>query len=130
MEVKVYDEIYTGLETIISIFPGHIYWKDIYGLFVACNNSQANAAGFAHASEMIGKSDYDMPWKDNADEIRANDKEVIESKQPQTKKEVSILSNGKKAVYLSQKVPLVNKEGVVIGILGISIEITNNNNII
>jgi len=129
LEVSLYDELQTGLETLISIFPGHIYWKDIYGLFVACNKAQAISAGFQDSKDMLGKSDYDMPWKDNADEISKTDKEVMETKIPIVRTEVNTLSDGREIIYLSHKVPLINKEGVVIGIMGISTDITNIHNI-
>jgi len=117
------------LEAIISLLPGHVYWKDVNGVFFGCNDAQARSAGFSSSKEMIGKNDNDMPWKDQAKQIRENDKQVIESGKEQVKEEVSVLSNGEERVFLSRKVPLVNGNGKNIGILGISVDITKQKEI-
>lgn len=119
------DDLQSYLETVVSLLPAHIYWKDTNGRFLACNDAQAISAGFSNSKEMVGKTDYDMPWKDDAEEIRHNDFEVIKYGKHIKREEVSELANGEKAIFLSQKVPLVNKEGKAIGVLGVSIDITD-----
>lgn len=118
-------DLQSCLETIISLLPGHVYWKDLKGIFMGCNEAQALSAGFVSSKGMIGKTDYEMPWKKEADEIRKNDMIVMETKKEFVKEETSTLSNGKKIVFLSKKVPLLDNNQNVIGVLGVSLDITD-----
>lgn len=124
LKIKQLEDLQIYFETVVSLLPAHIYWKDRNGVFLACNDLQAISAGFSDSSEMIGKTDYDMPWKDDADEIRKNDAEVRNNRCKVIKEEESLLANGEKSIFLSQKVPLINRENKVIGLLGISMDIT------
>ena len=104
-----------SFESIIENLPGHLYWKDKDGVFLGCNNQQAKDAGLSSPSEIIGKTDFDMPWKKLAKSIRENDIKVMQIGAPITIEEKS---------YLSTKVPLFNEQGEIIGILGTSVQAT------
>ena len=70
------------LENIIKYAPDMIYWKDKNSTHLGCNNQFAIAAGFRQSDDVIGKSDYDFPWKLRADKYIADDKEVISTGLP------------------------------------------------
>ncbi|MCK4608034.1 MAG: PAS domain-containing protein [Gammaproteobacteria bacterium] len=114
------------LEDMIANMPCNVYWKDSNGLFVWCNKNQLKAAGLEKLEDIVGKSDYDLIWREDADFLRRIDKEVMESGMPKTLEEMSctISSNGKRFIYLSHKVPLYDSDGDLLGILGISYDIT------
>jgi PAS domain S-box-containing protein len=112
------------LKNIIGLLPGHIYWKDKKGVILGCNNKQAESAGFSSREELIGKTAYDLPWKDQAKAIHEMDARVMKSDQEQTDEEKIKLANGKEITVLSQKVPLHDESGNITGLLGISIDIT------
>lgn len=112
------------LKNIIANLPGHIYWKDKQGVFLGCNALQAKNAGFASSAELIGKTDYELPWREQANVLREIDKKVMATKEKITLEEVSLLSDGKLATFLSHKVPLSGENNEIIGVLGISIDIT------
>lgn len=112
------------LESIILVTPGHVYWKDLDGVFLGCNHLQAVNAGLSDAGDIVGKTDYDMPWKDQADNIREMDKHAISSDQEITVEERSYLADGRKATFLSKKIPWKDEDGNIIGIVGISFDIT------
>ncbi len=116
------------LENIIALTPGHVYWKDIDGVMRGCNDLQARSAGFSSRQEMIGKTDYDMPWKEQADMLRKVDIEIMRTGIPQTVEEPSTLADGTEAIFLSNKVPLY-LGGKILGILGISMDITERKRI-
>ena len=111
------------LENIIALMPGHVYWKDKNGVLLGCNDLQAIDAGLLSRHEIIGKTDYDMPWKEQADILRKIDREVINTGVPKIIEEPSTLADGSETIFLSHKVPLYYK-GQIIGILGISFDIT------
>jgi len=112
------------LEAIIALLPGHIYWKDLEGKFQGCNNLQAQDAGFKSPNEIIGLTDYQMPWNADADFLRNVDAEVVSTKSTHLVEEKSQTAAGKEAIWLSQKTPLRNEDGAIDGILGVSMDIT------
>lgn len=113
-----------ALETIIANLPGHVYWKDKKGVFLGANDSQAQTLGYSSAEEIIGKTAYDTIPKEYADEIIKTDQAIMSSGQPSAVEEFSPNKEGEKAIYLSKKVPLFDDKKQVIGLLGISMDIT------
>lgn len=111
-------------QDIISILPGHVYWKDKEGVFLGCNMQQAKDAGFNGPQEMVGKSDNDMPWSIQTDYLREIDLKVMKSGRPLALEELFELPDGTKKIYLSKKIPLCDENDEVSGILGISLDIT------
>lgn len=118
------EENFQLLDGIISLMPGHVYWKDKDGFFLGCNEEQAKAAGLNSRKDIIGKTDYELPWKEQAHILRKSDLKVMKTEKPIIFEEPSVLANGKEAIFLSKKVPLRNRKGEIIGILGISADIT------
>ncbi len=118
-----------ALDNIINLIPCHIYWKDTVGRYLGCNNNLAHAIGFNSRDEILGKSDFDLPWTDNyAAIIRSNDIEVMNTKMVKTTEEPSIFY-GQPATVLSQKVPLLDESGNMLGVIGASMDITNRKNL-
>ena len=112
------------LENIIANMPGHIYWKNIKGVYLGCNDKQARSLGLKYGSEVIGKTDFDLPWDKKArDNIVHNDKLIISTKRTETLQE-SVVINDQKYTFVSQKSPLINTQQETVGILGVSIDIT------
>jgi PAS domain S-box-containing protein len=113
------------LDTIIANLPCHIYWKDLNGAFLGCNDRQAQSAGFEKGADLIGKTDYEMPWKEQADFLREIDSEIIRTGEKKTVEELSVLVDGTLATFLTHKVPLHDDEDNIIGVLGVSVDITD-----
>src|SRR6185312_10385114 len=99
------EENYQLLDNIISLMPGHVYWKDKDGFFLGCNEEQARAAGLNSRQEIIGKTDFELPWKEQASILRSSDLKVMKTGKPVVFEEPSVLANGTKAIFLSKKVP-------------------------
>lgn len=114
------------LDTIIKYAPDWIYWKDKNLVYLGCNDQLAIAAGYSNRNDMIGKSDFDLPWHEHATKYRMDDKEVIDSGKPKLNiEEIVIVKDCKKAITITNKVPLRGINGDVIGVLGIATDITN-----
>lgn len=112
------------LQLIINNLPGNIYWKDIEGKHLGCNLNNAIAAGLHSPDEILGKTDYELSWKDRADKIVAFDREVMMHKKKVVKEEVIILpGDEEETFFLSQKMPFY-EEGKIAGIIGVSLDIT------
>ena len=55
---------------------GSIYWKNLSYQYVMCNEYMLNMAGLKK-EEIIGITDYCLPWKKEANKIREIDELVI-----------------------------------------------------
>ncbi len=114
----------TYVDKIIAALPGHIYWVDKNNIYLGCNNVQAESLGLASPQEIIGKTTGDL-LKDpeQASRITAINHEVMESGKLVTIEERATMINGE-GIYLSQKTPILNDDNEVIGMLGVSFDIT------
>lgn len=115
---------YTHMFEFLRKIPCSIYWKDLNGVYLGCNEFIVKISGLYSIKEIIGKTDYNLPWFESADLLRAIDQQVMKTGQPVTIEETGKLSCGKLATYLSTKMPLRNDLGEIIGVFGISIDIS------
>ncbi|MCK4869479.1 MAG: PAS domain-containing sensor histidine kinase [Gammaproteobacteria bacterium] len=113
------------LSNIVAKMPGHVYWKNRNGVIIGCNIAQAQSLGFKSQDDVIGKTDYDITTKEKADAIRKIDLQVMKTGKMQTTEETFTTKDNKELSYLSKKEPLRDCNGEVIGILGISFDITD-----
>jgi len=114
------------LNNVLSNIPSGIFWKDSNFSYVGSNTNFAKDFGANSPDEIIAKSDYDLPWtKDDADRSRYQDMQIIETgKSLLNIEDAHINQEGKRVVNLLSKVPLKNKNGEIIGILGVYSDIT------
>jgi len=119
-------ESQTMLQLVIDNIPQHIFWKDRNSVFLGCNRNFAEDAGFGDPSELVGKTDYDMPWKEKeADFYRDYDRRVMEADEPILHIiESQLQSDGNQAWLDTNKIPLHDAQGNVVGILGTYEDIT------
>lgn len=112
------------LENIIARMPGSVYWKDKEGVYLGCNDYVAEMAGVSSVKEVIGKTDYEFSWGEEAPAILQTEREIMESEVPRELEISGELSDGKKATFLVIKTPLYNDHKKVSGILATSLDIT------
>lgn len=114
-------------KSIIDHLPNHfIFWKDKNSVFLGCNQTFATGAHLNSPADVIGKTDYDLPWsKEESDRYILDDQQVMASKQPKLNiEEPQTLPNGKKIILSTSKMPLFDTDGDVCGILAIYSDIT------
>ncbi len=117
------------LENILANMPGHVYWKDKNGVYLGCNNRQAQSLGLQFGYELIGKTDFDLPWGERQAQLfRQNDLYIMQTGETEIIEEKALIE-GKNAIFLSHKSPMRNKKGEITGVLGISINITDRKKI-
>jgi PAS domain S-box-containing protein len=115
----------TLLRTLIETIPDRIYVKDTEARFILNNIAHVRALGAASQEEVKGKSDFDFRPADIAAERMADDRQVLESGQPlYNREEATIRADGKEGWNLVNKVPLRDAQGKIIGLVGISRDIT------
>ncbi len=117
---KELEESRRFLQVIINSIPESVFWKDKNSIYTGCNRKFAEVAGLTSPEEVLGKSDYDLPWQQQeSDWYRQCDQRIIESNAP----ELGIIesqsqADGKQTWLETNKVPLHDSQGNVIGILG------------
>jgi len=112
---------------LIDILPYAIFWKDKNSVFQGCNKAFATHAGLTSPQDIIGKTDYDMPWtKEESATYRLDDKGVLTSgKSLLHKEELHHSADGRVITISVSKVPLINEQNEVYGVLGIYHDVTN-----
>lgn len=126
MTKKNYWPSYDFINQLIEQVPAAIFWKDKNSVFLGCNRFFANLAAINDPKQIIGKTDYDLPWgKFHAERYIADDQEIIRTQIPKLNiEEIQILDDGQEFVLLSNKIPLLSETGEVFGILAIFHDIT------
>jgi len=113
------------LEGIINALPTRVFWKDRNHKYLGCNTIFALDAGYNDPKDIIGKDDYQMVWRDQAELYIKDDREVMETgrsklliEEPQT------TPDGNTIFLLTNKIPLRNSKGEVAGVIGTYMDIT------
>lgn len=113
------------LEGILNAIPVRVFWKDKHLVYSGCNAMFAHDAGFTEPKDIVGKDDYQMAWREQAELYRDDDRQVIETgcsrlllEEPQT------TPTGDTITLLTSKIPLRDSEGEISGVLGMYLDIT------
>ena len=114
------------LQLIMDNIPQSIFWKDRDLNFLGCNRPFAIQAGIDNPEEIVGKSDRDLAWHDQAELYREMDRRVMETNAPECHIiEPQNQPHGRRAWLDTNKIPLHDAEGTVVGILGTYEDITD-----
>jgi PAS domain S-box-containing protein len=113
------------LRTLIDTLPDYIFVKDAEARFVNSNAAHNRICGVERAEDLIGKTAFDVFPAHLAGQFHADDMNVIQSGQPLINVErTSINAEGGERRMLTTKVPLRDKVGNIIGLVGVSRDIT------
>jgi len=114
-------EFFQPLQLILDTIPLAIFWKDIHSVYVWCNRNFAVAAGVESPKDIVGKTDYELPWtQEQIVQYRKGDRQVIETNTAITNLiEQQTLPNGKLTWIETSKTPIHDSDGTVIGVLGV-----------
>ena len=110
------------INSLIDSIPDVIFYKDKEGVYLGCNPASIALIG-KPKEEIIGKTNYDFFNKELADGLRENDLKAMEQNTSMryeewiTYKDISVL-------FETIKTPYLDSNGELIGIIGISRDIT------
>ncbi|MEN3187107.1 MAG: PAS domain S-box protein [Atribacterota bacterium] len=110
---------------ILQYIPDHVYIKDRQSRFVDASMSLVRHFGLTRKEDLLGKTDFDFFANPHAEEAFSDEKRIMESGTPIVgKEEEEIWPDGRNNWVLTSKIPWKDATGKVIGIVGISRDIT------
>ena len=113
------------LRTVTDNIPDSIFAKDTKGRYLLANKSFAALHGVRSPDELLGKTVFDLFPKERAGILHADDLQVMRSGGTNLETErTAVDSDGKLKVLLTTKVPLIDQNEAVIGIVGLHRDIT------
>lgn len=125
---SIVNSIFDIKNSIIQQTVGNFYWKDRQGRYLGCNHTFASMIGLSSPDEILGKTDRDLFLHSLGEEklacILELDQRVMEQDKVEIVEEIGVDAKKEMAYYLTHKAPLKDKQGVVIGLVGTSIDIT------
>jgi PAS domain S-box-containing protein len=114
------------INALMNNLADYVYLKDIEGRFIRINKSHSQILGLDSPDQAIGKTDFDFLPKEHSHSQQAyNDEmDVIRTGKTLNKEEEILLKDNTKIWVLATKLPLRNRDGNIIGVFGISRDIT------
>ena len=113
------------LYALMDNLPDRIYFKDIESRFLKISKAHARSLGLHSPAEAVGKSDADFKPAELAQSIRAKEQQIISTGQPLIAQvEQKRTADGRVRWVSASKAPIKDKNGQVVGIVGISRDIT------
>ena len=112
----------------ISQLPGIVaFTKTHESIYIGATPYCANLFGLKDPHHIFGLNDFELktPTVESAENFRNEDKKIFANNDPSTFFQINICADGKRHFFLSQKIPVNNYHGKVIGLNCVANEITN-----
>ncbi|WP_170154418.1 PAS domain S-box protein [Mangrovibacterium diazotrophicum] len=117
------------LDRIIETIPESVWIKDNNGVYINCNRHLEQYFG-VRKEDVIGKTDYDFARLSLAREFRMKDMAAVKSGKPIRHQDWIIHpADGRNILWETIKSPMYDSEGNLIGLLGVSRDITEMKNV-
>lgn len=115
------------LRTVTDNIHDSIFAKDTAGRYLLANKAFANLHGMKSTEELLGKTAFDLFSEDRATSSHADDLKVMRTGGAVLERERSTVdSEGNEKWVLTTKVPLISKDGLIQGIVGVHRDITRS----
>jgi PAS domain S-box-containing protein len=113
------------MRTLIDAIPDYIYAKDSQGCHMLGNAALTRLYGLASPAELLGKTDFDFYPRELAEQYQASEMPVLREGQSLLRhEELNINADGRERWNSTTKVPLRDPQGQIIGLVGITSDIT------
>lgn len=111
------------LKSLLKSIPDLVFYKDLDGIYLGCNKAFASFTG-RDSNDIIGKTDFDLYSEEEALLFRSSDQEVTENNKQVIMELWANWPDGKRVLLETHKNPIVDEFDQLIGIIGISRDIT------
>ncbi len=112
------------LATVINLLPDSVYVKDRDCRFLLANQTLIARLGKSSPSEVLGLSDRDFFPPEEAARFRADEEPVLAGEVVSEQESRTVLPTGVTLTLLNTKVPLRNRQGDIVGLVGVGRDIT------
>jgi PAS domain S-box-containing protein len=113
------------MHTLMDNLPDAIYFKDAAGRFLRVNKAVMDLLGLDNSVQVVGKTHYDFFTEEAALRTAADDQEIMRTGQPLVGADEQVSwPDGREGWLSTTKMPLRDRDGTVIGVFGLSRDIT------
>jgi diguanylate cyclase (GGDEF)-like protein/PAS domain S-box-containing protein len=113
------------LTMVLDALPVGLFWKDRDSIILGCNRKFAEDSGVSDPADMVGRTNLDFYPPAQAEAYRTDDLEVITTGRSKLGIEESLLLATGETIWVeTNKVPLRNNSGEIIGVLGTYRDVT------
>ncbi|MFP4283396.1 MAG: SpoIIE family protein phosphatase [Opitutales bacterium] len=113
------------LQQLMDHLSDNIYFMDQEGRIILISQWGARWLGFDSPEEVVGKTDHDLFTAEHAEAASADEQRIIRTGEPVTGiEEKETWSDGRETWVSTTKMPLRDDGGNIVGIFGISRDIT------
>lgn len=114
------------LDTLMEQIPDQIYFKDAKSRFVRISHALARRLGLGEPAEAVGKTDFDFFASEHAQKAFADEQRLLQTGEPLIAvEEHETWQDGREAWVSTTKVPLRDRSGQIVGLFGISRDVTD-----
>jgi PAS domain S-box-containing protein len=115
------------LRMLMDNMPDTIYFKDAQSRFTRVNRAQGEVLGLKSPEQAVGKTDFDFFTAEHAQTALADERRILDSGQGLISKSERIRrADGQFRWVTATKVPLRDDRGTVVGLVGISRDVTEH----
>jgi two-component system cell cycle sensor histidine kinase/response regulator CckA len=111
------------LQTLIQAIPDVVYFKDAQGRNLVSNRAFEELVGLGQ-TEIVGKTDEQLLPPDLAEYCRQSDKEAMRKHEPVRFEEPFVGADGGGRIFETIKAPLFDAQDNIVGLVGVSRDIT------
>lgn len=124
MEKSFHDERKL-FNTLVNSMPDRIYIKDKESRFIIGNRYVASVMGTRNPDDLVGKTDFDFYQRSLAQKYFDDEQEMMKTGLPIINKEEAGLDpEGNEKIISTTKIPVIDEEGNLVGLVGIGRDIT------
>jgi PAS domain S-box-containing protein len=120
----------TLLRTLIDHLPDYVFIKDVRSRHLINNKANVEFFGFEREEDSLGKSIADIFPGERSQKLIEDDQEVMRSGVSIIGREEVIATRGKEFCLLTTKIPFRDNRGNIVGLIGISRDITERKRIV
>lgn len=122
---KIIEERENILKVVMETLPGMVFYKDKYGKYVYVNKEFDKFYNRNGLNQVVGKTNFEIhPSKELAIKYTKEDNKVIQNKKSIKAETILQLDDGKEIYTEAVKVPVLNKNNEVVGVVGLILDVT------
>ena len=116
------------LRTLIDNLPDLIYFKDTEGRYILNNRAHLRSLGVERQENILGKTTFDLNPPELAEQYHKDEMQIVRTGEALLEREEPALhkDTGERRWHLTSKIPLVDSQGNVTGLVGISRDVTEH----